>query len=1228
MAVSSFQCPTIFSIPSFQCRSSRRRFNPTAGMPSPFTGGGRMSSMILRFPPNFVRQLSIKARRNCSNIGVAQIVAAKWSNNPDSGSPPAAAAAASSASAAASAPAAAIPPVALNGVDEEVVAAEGIREIGSVQLKDSKPSFLSSDGSLAVHAGERLGRGIVTDAITTPVVNTSAYHFKNTAELLDFKEKRSVSFEYGRYGNPTTIVLEDKISALEGAESTLVMASGMCASTVMLLALVPAGGHIVTTTDCYRKTRIFMETFLPKMGITVTVIDPADIAGLEAAVNKYQVSLFFTESPTNPFLRCVDIELVSEICHKRGTLVCIDGTFATPLNQKALAFGADLVVHSLTKYIGGHNDVLGGCICGPLKVVSEIRNLHHVLGGTLNPNAAYLIIRGMKTMHLRVQQQNSTASRMAEILEAHPKVSHVYYPGLANHPEHHIAKRQMTGFGGVVSFEIDGDIERTIKFVDSLKIPYIAPSFGGCESIVDQPAIMSYWDLAPEERLKYGIKDNLVRFSFGVEDFEDVKADEGGVMILSALLTSVGINLGLCFLFFTLYSILRKQPGNVTVYGPRLIQDGESQQTNAFNLERLLPTAGWVRRALEPTNEDILSNLGLDALVFIRVLVFSIRVFSFASVVGIFILLPVNYMGTEFEEFFDLPKKSLDSFSISNVNDGSNKLWIHFSAIYIFTAVVCYLLYYEHKYLSSKRIDHFYSSKPQPHEFTVLVSGVPVVSGNSISETVESFFREYHSSTYLSHVVVQRTDKLKALMNDAEKLYKKLTRVKSGSISRQKSMRDGFLGMFGKKVDVVDHYEKKLEKLEDDMRLKQSLLAGEEVPAAFVSFRSRHGAAIATNIQQGIDPTQWLTEPAPEPQDVHWPFFTASFVRRWISNVVVFVAFVALIILYVIPVVLVQGLANLHQKVVSQVITGYLPSLIYQLFLMIVPPIMLLLSSMQGYISHSQIEKSACIKLLVFTIWNSFFANVLSGSALYRVNVFLEPKNIPRVLAAAVPAQASFFISYVVTSGWTGLSSEIFRLVPLLWNFVMKLFGKEDDKEFEVPPTPFCQEIPSILFFGLLGTTYFFLSPLILPFLLVYFCLGYVIYRNQLLNVYAAKYETGGKFWPIVHNSTIFSLVLMHVIAIGIFGLKELPLASSLTIPLPILTVLFSIYCQRRFLANFKSYPTECLVNKDKADAREQNMSEFYAKLVVAYRDPAVSASRYARGISLEDPPLLRSNQG
>ncbi|KAA3459297.1 cystathionine gamma-synthase 1, chloroplastic-like [Gossypium australe] len=512
-----------------------------------------LSSLIFRFPPNFVRQLSIKARRNCSNIGVAQIVAASWSNGPAPDSPSLAAAASAQAAAAA---------VTVT-VTNDGAAVEGCIDNGSVQIGGSDnltTTFLSSDGSITVHAGERLGRGIVTDAITTPVVNTSAYFFKKTQELIDFKEKRHQSFEYGRYGNPTTVVAEEKISALEGAESTLIMASGMCASTVMLMALVPAGGYMVTTTDCYRKTRMFIENFLPKMGISVTVIDPADVDGLEAALNKnkvsgiesgslvfldlsfyfyfgndnssfrvnsdsIQVSLFFTESPTNPFLRCVDIERVSKLCHSKGALVCIDGTFATPLNQKALALGADLVLHSATKFIGGHNDVLAGCISGPEKLITEIRTLHHILGGTLNPNAAYLIIRGMKTLHLRVQQQNSTALRMAEVLEAHPRVRRVYYPGLPSHPEHEIAKQQMTGFGGVVSFEVDGDLMTTIKFVDALKIPYIAPSFGGCESIVDQPAIMSYWDLSQAERRKYGIEDNLVRFSFGVEDFEDLKAD-------------------------------------------------------------------------------------------------------------------------------------------------------------------------------------------------------------------------------------------------------------------------------------------------------------------------------------------------------------------------------------------------------------------------------------------------------------------------------------------------------------------------------------------------------------------------------------------------------------------------------------------------------------------------------------------------------------------------------
>ncbi|TKY50226.1 CSC protein HYP1 [Spatholobus suberectus] len=712
-------------------------------------------------------------------------------------------------------------------------------------------------------------------------------------------------------------------------------------------------------------------------------------------------------------------------------------------------------------------------------------------------------------------------------------------------------------------------------------------------------------------------------------------------MILSALITSVAINLGLCFLFFTLYSILRKQPGNITVYAPRLVAEGKVKEGGHFNLERLLPTAGWVRKAWEPSEEEFLSNSGLDAFVFMRIFIFSLKAFAVGGVIGMFVLLPINYMGTQLSDDSDFQHKSLDSFSISNVNNGSNRLWVHFSAAYIFTGIVCYLLYYEYWYISSKRIAYFYSSKPQPHQFTLLVRGIPVPPGSTCHDTVEHFFLEYHPSTYLSHSVVRRSSKLQSLVNDADKLYKRLTHLKQKNDTPKRHKRDGCLGLFGRKVDIVDHYERRLGDIEDNVRMEQSSLEAKEVRAAFVSFKTRFGAAIALHIQESVNPTEWITEKAPEPDDVYWPFFTVSFVKRWISKLVVFVACTSITILFLIPVAIVQGLTHLEQletwfpflrgilrlSIVSQVITGYLPSLILQLFLSFVPPIMIMFSSMQGYISWSQIQKSACTKVLWFTIWNIFFANVLSGSALYRVNVFLEPKEIPRILADAVPSQASFFIAYVVTSGWTTIASELFRLTTLICNLISRTFGKNSDDDFEPPAIPYHSEIPRILLFGLLGVTYFILAPLILPFLLIYFCLGYIIFRNQLLKVYVAKYETGGEFWPTVHNSTIFSLVLMHIIAIGIFGLKKLPLASILTIPLPILTLLFSEYCQKRFFPIFKDYPAECLIKKDRADQNEHNMSEFYDKLANAYNDPALMPIKYSERSDSLRSPLLHSSE-
>ncbi|XLT92368.1 hypothetical protein HN873_014043 [Arachis hypogaea] len=711
-------------------------------------------------------------------------------------------------------------------------------------------------------------------------------------------------------------------------------------------------------------------------------------------------------------------------------------------------------------------------------------------------------------------------------------------------------------------------------------------------------------------------------------------------MILSALLTSVGINFSLCFIFFTLYSILREQPGNIPVYASRLVSEDKLPEAQ-FNLGRR-PTAGWMRRAWEPSEDELISNAGLDAFVFMRIFVFSVKVFTFGGIVGILILLPINFIGTQIRDDSDFPNKSLDSFSISNVNNGSKRLWIHFCAAYVFTAVVCILLYHEYAYISSKRIACFFSAKPEPHQFTILVRGIPVPPESNCQETVERFFMEYHPSTYLTNSVVRRSSKLQVLITDAERLYKRLTQLKHKDNSPNRYRRDGCFGIFGQKVDMVDQYEKTLGDIEDNVRIEQSSIEGKEVPAAFVSFKSRFGAATALKIQGGINPTNWITEKAPEPHDVYWPFFSVTFIRRWISKLVAFIAFIVLTILFLIPVALVQGLTHLDQletmfpalkdilrtALVTQVITGYLPIQILHLFLSLVPQIMIILSSLQGHISWSQIQKSACTKVLWFTIWNLFFANVLSGSALYRLNIFLEPKEFPRVLAEAVPTQASFFIAYVVTSGWTNIALELFQSDRLFYNYIDRIFGGESDEDFEAPSIPYHREVPRILFFGLLGVTYFILAPLILPFLVVYFCVGYIIYRNQLLNVYIPKYQTGGEFWPTVHNYTIFSLLLMHIIVIGIFGLKKLPLASGLTLPLPILTFLFNEYCRKRFLPIFEAYPAECLIKKDRQDQEDQNMSEFYEKLANAYKDPALMPIKYS-GMFLghkHRSPLLQSS--
>jgi cystathionine gamma-synthase len=390
----------------------------------------------------------------------------------------------------------------------------------------SSSSVFPSSSTECVHNGEREGRPKIRDALTTPIVQTSTYWFKDTEELIEYQEGRYKSYEYGRYGNPTVRVCEEKIAALEKAEECLVSSSGMNTATTMLLALVPQHGHIITTTDCYRRTRQFIQTFLAeKMNVTATVLDPSDLEGLEKALKENDVTLYFSESPTNPYLRCIDVPTVSGLCQAHGALCVVDSTFATPVNQKALELGADLVISSGTKYMAGHNDVLCGYIAGKKEVVAQVKHMQNILGGVMDPHAGYLLLRGMKTLELRILRQNENGMRLAQSLEAHPRVSKVHYPGLPSHPDHANAKSQMKGYGGVVSFEVDGDLWDTAKVIDGVKLPYIAPSLGGVESLIEQPTVVSYWDQAPEVRAEIGIKDNLIRYACGIENFEDLWND-------------------------------------------------------------------------------------------------------------------------------------------------------------------------------------------------------------------------------------------------------------------------------------------------------------------------------------------------------------------------------------------------------------------------------------------------------------------------------------------------------------------------------------------------------------------------------------------------------------------------------------------------------------------------------------------------------------------------------
>jgi cystathionine gamma-synthase len=377
-------------------------------------------------------------------------------------------------------------------------------------------------GTRSVWGGE--GEDTWWGATQVPVVHSVGFGYPDVNEWQRAALGQQPGHIYSRNTNPTVAAFEEKVRLLEAAEAATSFASGMAAISNTLFALLSPGDHVVSIKDTYGGTnKLFLE-FLPRFKIKVTLCDTTDHAQIEAAMSA-GCQVFYLETPTNPTLKVVDIKRLATAARKVGATVIVDNTFATPLNQSPLALGADLVLHSATKFLGGHADALGGVVCGSKELIKKIYHYREITGAALDPMAAYLLLRGMKTLHLRIRQQNESALKISHFLETQPQVAKVLYPGLASHPNHDIARQQMSGYGGVLSFMLQGDFAAVCNFLPRLRYAHLAANLGAVETIAGPPATTSHVECTPEERASMGIPEGLVRYSVGIEDTEDLISD-------------------------------------------------------------------------------------------------------------------------------------------------------------------------------------------------------------------------------------------------------------------------------------------------------------------------------------------------------------------------------------------------------------------------------------------------------------------------------------------------------------------------------------------------------------------------------------------------------------------------------------------------------------------------------------------------------------------------------
>ncbi|KAF9686398.1 hypothetical protein SADUNF_Sadunf03G0154500 [Salix dunnii] len=711
---------------------------------------------------------------------------------------------------------------------------------------------------------------------------------------------------------------------------------------------------------------------------------------------------------------------------------------------------------------------------------------------------------------------------------------------------------------------------------------------------------------------------------------------------IASLTASAAINFGLAFIVLSLFSIFKKQPSNASIfYARRLSKRQQVHFEQSFTLSRFLPSVAWIPRAFRVTEDEILDIGGLDALIVIRLFKFGIYFFGICSLVGLVLLLPINF-GAQDEQ--SIIYHSMDPFTISNISAGSNRLWVHFLCLWLISFYGLYLLYKEYDEIAVKRIQLLQNLRHRPDRFNVLVRQVPFCNEhNAYGCSVDHFFSKHHPNSYCSYQMIHNGKDIEDLLHQAKHVARKIEGLR-GRITVKKCDKESLLLDVSQEDDVkIALFEEKLQEIVHKIRQLQneSMLKGKELPVAFVTFKSRHGAALVSQTQQHSHPLIWITEMAPEPRDVSWRSLEIPFRILPLCKIGAVVAASLLTIFFAVPVTAVQGIAKLEKLKkwfppamamelipgLSSIITGYLPSAILKGFIYVVPFAMLGMAKLGGSISKSKEEIKACNMVFYFLVGNVFFLSLISGSLLDELGeYFTHPRSIPSHLASAVSAQADFFVTYILTDGLSGFSLEILQPGLLVWDAVKSCTaGRGDEENPYLYSLPYFRIIPSVSLSILVGMVYAVVAPLLLPFFVGYFYLGYVVYVNQIEDVYETAYDTCGQYWPYVHHYIFIGIILMQITMIGLFGLKSKPSASIATIPLLLLTIMFNEYCKIRFLPTFRHYSVKDAVEHDEQDRKFGEMEINCENARSAYCQPTLQPANFMASKSTSSQPLVSS---